>query len=408
MITITLILALFLGNLSTQVIAQESNPDSLFLEVQKSAESKNYNLAIGKINLLVSSYPQNIDYAIYLARLYFWSEKFDLAQNQLLNIIEKTPSNEEVFSLLVKIELAAKKSSDLLIHSVKGITLFPNKKEYYSFYKAQALEQLGKDKEALLILNSIKNTSDFYIDAQYIKNQLLKKQKNIISVGYLNTNFGNSSFSPWHFGIIEYMRKTEKNAFVGRVNYGVLFGLTGFQGEIEAYPKTGEKSYLYLNAGLSDGKSVFPIVRLGTEFYKNFNNYSTSLGARYLHFNQSQVTMFTGHLGRNFNSFNISYRPYLLALSNNWFSSHILNFRKTFEEKEAFVQLDLQYGAVPYYFFINEEFLRTSAFRVGFNYRFRVSDNFFIQPIFMFELEEYIPTEFRNRYNTQLILSKRF
>ena len=84
------------------------------------------------------------------------------------------------------------------------------------------------------------------------------------------------------------------------------------------------------------------------------------------------------------------------------------NVALKFEEKEAFVQLDLQYGAVPYYFFVNEEFLRTSAFRVGVNCRFRVSNNFFIQPIFMFELEEYIPKEFRNRYNTQLILSKRF
>ena len=406
--TKTLILALLLGNLFTQVIAQETNPDSLFLEARKSAESKDYNLAISKINTLISSYPQNIDYTLYLARLYYWCEKFDLAQDQLLKIIEKSPSNEEAYSLLVKIELAAKKSSDLLTHSVKGMTLFVKNREYYKFYKAQALELLGRNKEALLILNNIKNTSDFYKDAQYSKNQLLKKQNNIISVGYLNTNFGNSGISPWHFGMIEYLRKTEKNAFVGRVNYGALYGSTGLQGEIEAYPKTGEKSYLYLNAGLSDGKSVFPIVRLGTEFYKNFNNYSTSIGVRYLHFNQSQVTMFTGHLGRSFHSFNISYRPYLLSLSDNWFSSHILNFRKSFEEKEAFVQLDLQYGAVPYYFFVSQEFLRTSAFRVGVNCRFRVSNNFFIQPIFMFELEEYIPKEFRNRYNTQLILSKRF
>ena len=88
--TKTLILALLLGNLFTQVIAQETNPDSLFLEARKSAESKDYNLAISKINTLISSYPQNIDYTLYLARLYYWSEKFDLAQDQLLKIIEKT------------------------------------------------------------------------------------------------------------------------------------------------------------------------------------------------------------------------------------------------------------------------------------------------------------------------------
>lgn len=185
-------------------------------------------------------------------------------------------------------------------------------------------------------------------------------------------------------------------------------GVSSMQGEIDIYPKIGKKSYLYLNAGASDGKSIFPGVRIGTELFHDFKKLTVSLGGRYIHFNTAQVIMLTGHLGRNFNSYHISYRPYIVYQNGNWFDSHILNLRKSFEQKETYIQLELQYGAVPYYFFITDEFLRTTSYRAGINCHIRIKDNFFIQPILMYEFEEYFPSNYRNRFNVQVILSKRF
>lgn len=403
-----LIMFFLLSNLFNQVFAQVGNPDSLYTEARKNAENKNYDLSIEQINKLVSAYPENMDYSTYLANLYYWSEQYDLAQKQALQIFNNSSSNEETLNLLVRIELAGGKSKDLLKHSEQGITLFPGNKDFYILHKAQALEQLGRDKEALLTLEEIDKGSDYFPNAQYIKTQILRKQKNMVSVGYLNTSFSNPGFPPWHFGMIEYMRKTKNNAFVGRVNYGSLFGTSGMQAEIDAYPKLGKNKYLYLNTGISNGSTVFPLFRFGAEYYQDFKKYSTSIGGRYLHFENAKVLMFTGHIGRNFNTYNLSYRPYLVTINGDWFTSHIISLRKTFEEKESFIQLDLQYGAVPYYFFVSNEFLRTNALRAGINCRFRVSDNFFIQPILMYEFEEFVPNEYRNRYNVQLILSKRF
>ena len=405
---ITLILFFFIPLLSVGVLAQEADPDVLFSTVKKSAELKKFDQAITQIEALISSYPENLDYSIYLVRLYYWSGNYNLAQSLAENIIAKNPTNEEVYRLLIKIELAAGNYPQVLMHSNNGMSLFPDDTNFYKFHKAFVLQQLNNDSEAILILNNIQKTSNLYKDAQYLKTQILKKQKNVFSVGYLNTSFSNPGFSPWHFAAAEYMKINKKGAYAGRITNGNLFGISALQVEIDAYPKVGKNSYLFLNVGLSDGKSLFPALRLGGEFYYDFKKFNFSLGSRYLQFSTSGVLMFTGHTAINFNQWKLSYRPFLVSQNKEWFPTHILNLRKSFENKEAYIQLDLQYGALPFYFFTTNDLLRLNSIRTGFDFKFRMHDNLFLQTTFMYELEEFVPKELRNRYNIQLNLSKRF
>lgn len=393
---------------SACVHAQKMDEDSLFQVARKNAEGKNYNLAIEQIKDLVSIDSSNLDYGMYLAQLYYWSEQYDLAQQQAMNVLAGADNYEAAFNLLVRIELAARKGAELLKHAEQGINLFPENKDFYILHKALALKELGREKEALLVIEQLDKSSNYYRDAQYVKNEILRQQKNLLSVAYLHTSFSNPGFAPWHFGTLEYLRKWKKISFIGRLNYGALFEKCGAQLELDAYPQLGKHSYLYLNTGVSDGCTVFPLVRLGFEYYLEYTKYSASLGGRHLQFNTDKVLMWTGHLSRNFQSYRLTYRPFVVLAGKGWFDSHILNFRKSFERKESFVQLDLQYGAVPYYFFVSEEFLRTSAYRAGINCKWRMKDNFFVQPILMYEWEEYVPNSFRNRFNLQVVLSKRF
>ena len=404
----TTILFFFLTFLFSNLTAQESNPDVLFSEVKNFAELKNYEQAITQVKTLVATYPKNQDYSVYLARLYYWSEKYGLAEIQTLNIIAENPANIEAFNLLVKIKLALKKYQELLLLCEQGILLFPTESDFYTLHKSFALENLGKSDDAIVTLNSIQHSSGLYKEAQNLKVSILKKQENIVSVGYLNTSFSNPDLSPWHFGILEYIKKTKKGAYAGRVTYGNLLQNNALQAEADAYPKLSKNAYLYLNAGFSDGKSIFPLLRLGGEFYQDVKQYNFSVGSRYLHFNESDVLMLTGHAAINFNMWKLSYRPFLVNQFENWFPSHIINVRKSFESKEAYIQFDMQYGGLPYNFFITNELSKLNAFRTGFDFKFRVKDNFFIQTIFMYEMEEFIPSEFRNRYNVQMNFSKRF
>lgn len=389
-------------------VSQVSTPDSLYRESQVNAKNKNYTAAIDVLEKLTKHYPSNSDYRMYLSRLYFWNNQI----KESIKIIEhewKNGNQSEVnLRLYLQVLQADNNSIKAVEMSDEGISRYPNEQDYYRIQKVIALEKQGNDEQALELIANIPENSNYYQNAQYLKTQILQKQKNEVGIGYLNTSFSNRGDASRHLLYAQYKRSFDRIAVIGRVNYGYLFGQHVSQAEVDLYPEIGTNSYFYINGGISNGQGVFPYFRLGSEFYHECNGWSGSLGARYLHFDQAKVTMFTGHIGRYFSDYFVAYRPFVVALSNDWFISHIVNIKKTFDSKESFVQVDFQYGSVPYYFFINDDFTRTNAYRVGVNWKFRVKNNLFLQPIFMYEWEEFVPDNFRNRYNIQLNLLLRF
>lgn len=247
-----------------------------------------------------------------------------------------------------------------------------------------------------------------YKEAEYLKMTILQAKKNKISIGYLNTSFLKPAATSFHFTTLDYQYNLARNALIARLNYGNMYNKTALQFEVDLYPKIGKKSYFYLNAGYSEASTIFPTLRLGAEFYHEEKKITSSIGTRYLYFKTENVLLYTGHLGINWGELFVSYRPYVNNRNQDWFVSHILNFKKNFTKKESFLQLDLQYGTLPYFFYTSDDFNRINAYRVGLNYKFRIKDHWFVQPIFMYEYEEYVPSKFRNKYNMQLVLSKRF
>lgn len=386
---------------------QTENPDSLFQVVRLLAEQKAYSQAIDRLAVLHEQYPKNTDYTIYLARLYFWSGSPVQVREMVSPLVAAELPNEEALLLLIQTELSEERYTDVIQLCDKGILFFPATKNNYLLNKATALEKNGLNDDALALLNTIPETWERYSDVIYLKNQILRKQPNLLSISYINTSFSHPGFAPWHLAHLEYMRKTKRNAYAARVTYGSLFGISSVQGEIDAYPKIGNRSYIYLNTGASNG-SIFPVFRFGSEFFQDLKRYSLSAGGRYLHFKTTSVVMFTGHFAVQFSNWKATYRPFLTGQEKSWLLSHTATVRRTFEKTESYVQLDLQYGGMPYYLLSNDEFSRIAAYRAGINCRFRMDNHIFIQPVFMYEREEFIPGTFRNRYTVQLILSKRF
>jgi YaiO family outer membrane protein len=102
----------------------------------------------------------------------------------------------------------------------------------------------------------------------------------------------------------------------------------------------------------------------------------------------------------------IAYRPYYDT--GNELFSHVLSFQHTNEEKERVVRFELQYGNVPYLYLYSNFTQPLKAYRAGVQYQHRFGDSFFVRPIFLYEYEEYLPGEYRNRFNAQIIITKRF
>ena len=403
----TIKISLFLLLLTGNCIAQET-PDAIFNRAKTMASQNDYSASIVLTKQLTSKYPDNLDYKLYLGQLYYWSQDYNAAKNQFQAILTEKPNNQEAVNLLLKTEFILGNYETVIQKSKEGKNRFVDNSGFYDLQEALALEKLGNEQEALAVLKTIPTNSKVKAEADYLETQLLKRKKNTISIGHLFTDFENST-STLNITNIEYGRKIGQNTLIGRINYGATNFNNEIQSEIDAYLKIKTKSYIYLNSGIAGNNGIFPQYKFATEYFQDFNKISTSLGARYLIFNKDNNTLlFTGHLGANLKKWKIEYRHYLAETNKDWLSSSILNFRRNFEATESCVQLDLQYGSLPYFFLNNESFQRLSAYRIGINGKIRLKKNYFIQPIFMYEREEFIPEEFRNRYSIQLILSTRF
>ena len=86
--------------------------------------------------------------------------------------------------------------------------------------------------------------------------------------------------------------------FVLRAAHGRRFGLNDDQVELEAYPRTGKRSYFYAGAGYSNHGNLYPRSRFGLEYFQGFGSgYEASLGFRRLNFSGA-VNLTTASLSK--------------------------------------------------------------------------------------------------------------
>lgn len=390
-------------------IALSQDEDSLFRVAQQEAGKGNYTEAARISKQLFEAHPKNLDYAIYLGRVLSWKGDFEPAILILTDVSSKHPESYEALEALVNACLWSDNNDLVIEHATTGIAAFPEQSLFFLSKKAIALSNKGNDAEALLAIADILAKDPGNQEALYLRTTIFKKKKHAITLSYQNTSFSSPGMAPWHLGYLEYKHAFEKAPTVFRVNYGHLYGRSGLLYEADVYPKLSPKSYLYLNAGFASGADIFPKVRAGAEYYRNFkHSIDASLGARFLKFEGQDVAMLTGHFGYSRKQWGFGYRPFLAFINSQSYLSNGISVRRTNEVKEKYAQFDIQYGIVPYTFFFSNEINRTGTFRLGLQYQWRFGDHYFIRPFVLYEYEEYIPGEHRNRFNVQLTLSRRF
>lgn len=141
--------------------------------------------------------------------------------------------------------------------------------------------------------------------------------KNRINVSYLYINHDQYLFAS-DIMTTEYVRKEEKNTFVGRLNSTIRNSKTGFQGEIDWYHIFDKSNYFLLNMAYAD--RFFPKVKGGATFYHSFKNaWGAEAGIRYFYDDFEKKSTFFGVLGGT------------KEIKNFW-----LNLKFTFNPEENF------------------------------------------------------------------------
>jgi YaiO family outer membrane protein len=397
---------IFLLLISPVVLAQKNTIDDVMRHAKREAEKGNYDAALALTEPLSVKFPENEEIKIYNGRIYSWKKDYNASIKILEPMVDRINPSPDALLAIINTYYWSQQFDKCITYCDRYLAIEPNSLDVLRI-KVNCLEKLNRDKEALAIIEKVSITDNSTQAFRGVRTLIGEKATNAISASYLNISTSSPGQSPLHYGYVEYSHKFTKSALVGRANAGHVNGDTQMLFEADYYQTFAKKNYLYVNGGVSTGETVFPVAKAGVEYYfVPHKKFDYAFGVRYMHFETEDVTLLTGQLAYHIGANTISYRPYY-DTTNELFS-HVLSFQNTNEEKESIIRFELQYGNVPYLYLYNNLTQPLRSYRAGIQYQRRLGNSFFIRPVFLYEYEEYLPDAYRNRFNVQVILTKRF
>jgi YaiO family outer membrane protein len=288
------------------------------------------------------------DVALLLGRTFAWDGKYDSTRIILNKVLAHNANSTEALDAFADVEYWSG-NYDKAIEYCNLAIKKDSANEDFLFKKAKILHSNEKYEEAVATLEQLIRHNDSNAEAmKKLQEFRFDVMKNRIRINYTIDQFDKAfNRDPWQIVALSYGRKTKLGSVIARVNLAKRFGDTGFQYEMDAYPKISENNYGYLNYGFSQS-AVFPEHRLGLEWYHNFPKaYEGSLGMRTLFFSNTDVTIYTATFGKYISNYWISLRSFVTPGSGGTSVSGYLLARRYYSDPENYIGMRLGYGVSP-------------------------------------------------------------
>jgi YaiO family outer membrane protein len=319
--------------------AQESsytgNPDASLQRAMTLAFEGNRVEARDTLANILTAYPDYTDVRSLLAKTFSWDGNYDEARKQFNRITSTERQHKEVWVAAIRNEMFAE-----------------------NFYLAlglanKALLYLAEDKEVVQLRTEIINKLEGIAEPSTASTTSVKtveepiKYKNTVAL-FSSTDVFDVVFDPMFYSSLEFIHETSIGKIIPRINYSNRFDIDGIQYELDLYPKFSKSLYAYLNYGYSQSE-IYPTHRFGGDLYANLpKGIEVSLGARYLSFTESNVTIYTGSVGLYKGNYYFSLRPYVTPRNNNTTGlSGILIARKYLKDANNYLGFSGGMGFMP-------------------------------------------------------------
>jgi len=230
----------------------QANADELFKAARTAAfEEKNEAKAIQLARQALSLTPHYADVEIFLGRVYSWTKQYDSAVIHFENVLSYSPNNEEAIIAYSDIEYWNHHYDKALAVTTKGLTSHPASEELL-LRKAKILIAQKQYKEASLVTDQLlkinnKNAAAIALASSIRDAVALNK----IGAYYDYLYFDREGMKPWHLAGVSYSRQTKAGPVSLNLNYAKRFGITGWQGEVDMYPRISKSIYSYVSFGYS-------------------------------------------------------------------------------------------------------------------------------------------------------------
>lgn len=376
--------------------------DSSLAKLSSLAEKGHYAEAENYCRQLIGQFPQNTDYQVYYARLKSWQKQYDEALKICHSLLAKDSSLTEVYDVASAVSLWAGNCTQAEAFAALGLKKSGDKKTFL-MHRAKALSICGRHDEALMLAEELRNTdpTDASLRNFYLREYDLT-HPNQFTLRYLHVPDDN-----WNFGTAEYLRKSKRMSWLGRVTYGTTYS-TNYHVEAESYPILSSRSYGFIGVGMSPDNGVFPLLKLGAEYYHTIRRkLELSAGGRYMKFKNDDVSILHLQAAIYLQRWMITARPFVVLQNSKPYAGANLGGRLYSRDGRKYLNIIAGYGLAPYVMPIFEDVaVRLKSTRFGLEYFHMLPHGFAVKPLVLYEYEEFFPGMFRNRLNLQLGISK--
>lgn len=290
----------------------------------------------------------NADVALLMGRTFAWDGEYDSARVYINKVLKYNPDYMDAISAIADVEHWSENYSKAVEYCNLAIQKDSTAQDFW-MKKAEILYSSEKVEEAVDVLeNYLKMDPGNGAFLKNLKNYRLDLLKNTLRLLY-TVDFFDAEFNrdPWQIMSMSYGRETGIGSVIARVNLANRFGITGYQYEIDAYPKFTENSYAYLNYGFSQ-HTIFPKHRFGFEWYQSFPKaFEGSIGLRLMGFENTNADIYTATIGKYFSKYWLSLRSFVTPGDEETAVSGLLVLRRYFSDPENYLGLRLGYGISP-------------------------------------------------------------
>ncbi len=329
--------AVYLSSLQTlwgQEIPAPSDPDASLKRAMSLAAEGKREVARDTLRTVLAHYPDYTDVKNLLAKTYSWDGDYAEARRQFNRITSVDRSNKEVWEAAIRNEIYAENHNTALGLANKALIYLPDD---------PALKDL---REKVIHTMTMNEASELEISENRYAESPFQFPSSVAV--FSSADVFDVVFDPMYYSGLEFNLKTGLGRVIPRINYSNRFGIDGIQYELDLYPRLSESMYAYVNYGYSQS-DIYPEHRVGADLYLNLpGGVETSLGARYLSFTDSDVTIITGSAGFYKGNYYFSLRPYLTPRMNNTLGvSGVITARRYLRDARNFLGVNAGMGFMP-------------------------------------------------------------
>jgi YaiO family outer membrane protein len=308
--------------------------------------------------------PEYHDIRILLGRIHTWEGRYDEGRAEFRRVLARRPDYEDARVALADLELWSDHPKEALAVCDEGLAGGPPSAPLL-YRRARALKALGDFAPALAAAKAAQVADpDLHEARQLAENLAELVLRSKVSLGYTYDHF-DQTFEPWRMVSLGAAHRFDWGSLIGRINRATRFGETGQQVEVDAYPRWKDGTYFYLNAGASEA-SIFPHRRYGAEAYHNFpKGIEASLGLRHLRFSSSNVTIYTGSIGKYWGDYLFTFRGNATPSSIGASKSGSLSVRRYFGDSENYLSASVGTGVSPDQSNPDQELLQLRSRKAG-------------------------------------------